>query len=83
VAQFANAFVRCVSFESSLFSPLCRMACRGVQYYAAFMRRTVLYVLTWLTVAGAVVSALWLASVDPGWPEWRHLSDTAAGLPVR
>jgi len=42
------------------------------------MRRAVLQVLTWATVAGAVVSALWLASVDPGWPEWRHLPTTAS-----
>jgi hypothetical protein len=37
------------------------------------MRRIIIRILTWGTVAGAIVSALWLASVDPGWPEWRHL----------
>jgi hypothetical protein len=41
------------------------------------MRRAVLQVLTWATVAGAVVSALWLASVDPGWPEWHQLPTPA------
>jgi hypothetical protein len=38
------------------------------------MRRVIIRIVTWITVAGAIVSAFWLASVDPGWPEWRQLS---------
>lgn len=35
------------------------------------MHRFALQTLTWGTVAAAVTSALWLASVDPGWSGWR------------
>jgi hypothetical protein len=38
------------------------------------MRPAVLQAATWLTIVGAIVSALWLASNDPGWPEWNSLS---------
>jgi len=36
------------------------------------MRHFALQTLTWGTVAAAVVSAFWLASVDLGWSEWRN-----------
>jgi hypothetical protein len=36
------------------------------------MRHLALQTLTWGTVAAAVVSAFWLASVDLGWSEWRN-----------
>lgn len=36
------------------------------------MNLTLLRVLTWGTVAGAVVSALLLASGESGLPEWSH-----------
>jgi hypothetical protein len=36
------------------------------------MRHLALQMLTWGTVAAAVVSALWLASVDLGWSDWRN-----------
>lgn len=37
------------------------------------MRRLIRETLTWAPAAGAVASAFWLATVDPGWPEWPRL----------
>jgi len=38
------------------------------------MRHLALQTLTWATVAAAVTSALWLASVEPVWPEMRKFA---------
>jgi hypothetical protein len=43
------------------------------------MRRTVIRIITWVTVAAAIASAFWLSSDDPAWPEWRHLPAPPSG----
>ncbi|HET9645637.1 MAG TPA: hypothetical protein VFP68_20300 [Burkholderiaceae bacterium] len=41
------------------------------------MRDAALQALTWGTVASAITSALWLATVEPVWPEVHQPADAA------
>ncbi len=44
------------------------------------MRPLTLQTLTWGTVAAAVCSALWLASVDSSWSDLHKVGDRGAGM---